>query len=377
MACAACGGGDAPAPTPEPAAELCVRQPILDSLPLPQSYDYTWSCTGVVPPADRPLPAEPAAADCTTGVWPDLDDTVDVCPTVSDVRRSDPVSGKELPTPDGRSLPVDIPITEAGSFLPADMPPSWPNRMRVVAWNMEYTAQFDEQLEVLTSHPELSRGDVFLLSEVDRCSQRNGTRRAARLLAEALGGAYVYGIEFVELDIGRSVGGDTGQAIVSRRPLSSAVLSCHSSQADWFANDGQPRLGQRVVLHADVPLGAGSVRVAAVHLESEDVAGDKRSVQSKELLDLGQALACERPQILAGDFNAPYCGAPELEVLRHAGFVDAVALTGDLAPTHQGGFRLDYLWARGLTVIAAGVERDVVASDHHPLWVDLELEGIQ
>ncbi len=46
--------------------------------------------------------------------------------------------------------------------------------------------------------------------------------------------------------------------------------------------------------------------------------------QLLEVVDAAQALACDRPQILGGDFNAPYCGAPELDVLRGAGFVDAV-----------------------------------------------------
>jgi len=46
-----------------------------------------------------------------------------------------------------------------------------------------------------------------------------------------------------------------------------------------------------------------------------------------------QQRACERPQIVAGDFNAPYCGAPELQLLRDAGFVDALGLAGDTEPT--------------------------------------------
>src|SRR5690606_7820842 len=135
------------------------------------------------------------------------------------------------------------------------------------------------------------------------------------------------------------------------------ALTCHSSQYDWLATTDEPRLGQRVVLHADVPVGDTSVRVYAVHLESNDLFGDLRSVQSKELLDAAQARACERPQIIAGDFNAPYCGAPELEILRDAGFVDAMGLTGDVDATHSGGFRLDYLFARGFRVVSGGVAR--------------------
>ncbi len=357
------------------AGDLCERVAALDALAPAVSYDYAWTCAGEVAAEGEALPAPPIDDnDCTTGVWPDLDDTVAVCPTVSAAVRVDPVSGKTLPSDDARPLPIDIPVTESGSFLPADLPTSYPKTLRVVAWNMEYTAHLDEQIAILTTRPELASADLYLLSEVDRCSNRNGKRHGARKLAEALSAAYAYGIEFVELDIDRSVGGDTGQAILSRRPLTSAALTCHSNQSDWFATEDEPRLGERVFLHADIPVGNSAARVYAAHLESDDIFGEKRSIQAKELLDVAQSRACDRPQIVAGDFNAPYCGSPELEVLRTSGFFDAVGLTGDREATHQSGFRLDYVWIRGFRAVQGGVLRDVMASDHYPVWVDLELD---
>ena len=375
--CLGCGDSETKPPVetePEPPPELCMRVEGLDNLPLPESYEYDYTCSGEVPPSGDALPLSPVADDCSSGIWPDLDDTTMVCPTISDAMRDDPTSGLSLPSADSRALPVDIPLSESGTFLPPSAQGPWPETLRVVSWNMEYSASIDEQIDTLTSHQDLRDADVYLLSEVDRCSTRNGTRRAARELAEALGGMYVYGIEFVELNIDRTIGGDTGQAIVSRRPMSGAALSCHSSHFDWFASSDEPRLGQRVVLHADIPAGDKSVRVFSIHLESNDIAGDKRSVQSKEVLDRSQALACDRPQILGGDFNAPYCGAPELQVLRDAGFVDAVGLAGDLDPTHSNGLRLDYVWTRGFRVDGGGVIRGLNASDHDVVWVDLTLE---
>jgi endonuclease/exonuclease/phosphatase family metal-dependent hydrolase len=239
---------------------------------------------------------------------------------------------------------------------------------------MEYTDELDAQIDSLTTDPRLSDADVYLLSEVDRCSTRNDVRRAARLIAQRISGAYVYGIEFVELSIGRTIGGDTGQAIVSRRPITGAALSCHSSQSDWFANDEQPRLGQRVVLHADIPAGAGAVRVYAVHFESNDPLGERRAVQVKELLDAAQTHACDRPQIVGGDFNTWYDTAPELVLMRNAGFADALLEAGDTSATHDNGTRLDYIWVRGMTVTAGGVLDDVVTSDHRPVWAEVEVE---
>ena len=115
---------------------LCERVDELDALAAPESYDYGWTCLGEVASAGAALPDDAVASDCTTGIWPDLGDTVDVCPTLSAERRVDPVSGRELPSPDSRSLPTEIPVTEAGSFLPTNPPVSWPSTLRVVAWNM-------------------------------------------------------------------------------------------------------------------------------------------------------------------------------------------------------------------------------------------------
>ena len=122
-----------------------------------------------------------------------------------------------------------------------------------------------------------------------------------------------------------------------------------------------------------MPIGATSVRVHAVHLESSDILGEKRVAQSRELLDRAQLEACDRPQIAGGDWNAWYCTSPELEVLRRAGFVDVTRERGDIDPTHDGGLRLDMVWQRGMRLVDAGVVRGLDASDHDPVWAVLEL----
>lgn len=214
---------------------------------------------------------------------------------------------------------------------------------------------------------------MFVLSEVDRCSSRKGVRRAARRLAQAIGGDYAYAIEFVELSIGRSVGGDTGQAIVSRRPLGSGSVLCHSGPTDWFASEDEPRLGRRISLGVDVPVGGTTARLYAVHFESNDLFGAERAPQVKEVLDAAQREACERPIVIAGDFNTWYATAPERAVLSVSGFVDAFEALGDTEPTHRSGRRLDYLYARGLTAASGTIHREIELSDHAPLFAVLAL----
>ena len=145
-------------------------------------FAYDWACTGEVPPSGVPFDAEPASEDCSTGIWPELPITA-VCPTITTGTRIDPDTGMTLPPPDDRTLPTTIAPTESGSFRTGPEPEAWPGTLRVVAWNVEYTRSLDAQIEALTTDPELSSADVYLLSEVDRCSTRNGVRRAARLRA--------------------------------------------------------------------------------------------------------------------------------------------------------------------------------------------------
>ena len=337
-------------------------------------YAYDWTCTGEVPPSDTPLPTDAVPDDCTTGIWPDLDALTQVCPTVPSASRLDPTSGMDVPVPgDTRTGPVEIPVAEAGSFAPATRPTTFPRTLKVVAWNVEYTRNLDGQITTLTTHPDLRDADVYLLGEVDRCSRRNGVRRAARLLAQALEADYAYGIEFVELSIDRNVGGDTGQAIVSRRPVSGLAQLCHTGRYDWLGVSDEPRLGQRTALHGDIPVGDTSVRVFSVHFENNDALGELRKEQLAQTLDEAQRLACERPSIVAGDFNTWYDTAPELYVAELAGYTDAVKVAGDTDPT-RGGLRLDYLFSRGFRVIAGGVVRGLDQSDHDPVWATLELE---
>jgi endonuclease/exonuclease/phosphatase family metal-dependent hydrolase len=337
------------------------------------AFSFDWSCEApVAPTLDEPA-AEPPVEDCSAGIWPDLPLT-NVCPTVTDATRTDPDTGLPLPPEDDRTLPLTIPVSESGSYLPAELPATWPSALRVVAWNMEYSSNLDAQIDTLVEDPEFRAADVYLLSEVDRCSTRNGVQRAARLLAQRVGGAYVYGIEFVELSIGRDVGGDTGQAIVSRRPLRGASLLCHSAQSDWFSSDDEPRLGQRVALSAEVPVGDTWARVYAVHFESVDIVGTRRAQQVRETLEDAEERACGRPVVIAGDFNTWYPTAPERVAMRSAGFTDVFETLGQLGTaTHDSGRHLDYVYVRDLGIRGGTIRSDVQTSDHRPMWVDLEL----
>ncbi len=322
-------------------------------------------------PGPRLVPTPVLASnECTTGVWPNLDPTREVCPTISSERRTDPVSGRMLPPADSRTLPVAVSPIEMGSFLPTrdGGRETYGNRIKIVAWNMQYTSRLDDQITFLTTHPDLRDADVYLFSEVDRCSSRNGTRRAAQLLAQRIQGEYVYGIEFVELSIGRTLGGDTGNAIVSRRPLYGVTQKCHSKVKDWFDSDREPRLGQRMFLSADVPAGNGFLRLNAIHFESGDFTGSGRATQVREVIR--DTEACSWPAIIAGDTNI-FLDGPEDVAFRAGSFVDVLDSLGIREFTHVSLLRLDRMYTRSVAIVSGGVVNGAAGvglSDHSAIW---------
>ena len=98
-----------------------------------------------------------------------------------------------------------------------------------------------------------------------------------------------------------------------------------------------------------------------VHYQTDELPEDDRAALQEHL---DGCSGCHRRLQIEDRF---------LEVLRDAGFVDAIGVTGDVEKTHKGGFRLDYVFTKGFEIVDGGVVRGLDASDHDALWVDLAL----
>lgn len=162
-----------------------------------------------------------------------------------------------------------------------DGPAPAQDELVIWAYNVERGLRLDAQLAAITAEPGMPRPDVLLLSEVDRGCSRTGTLNVAQEYARALGMCYVYGVEFVELPRFWGPGGggvkdrcEHGNAIISRFPLGNVTLIRHERTRSWHSwtqrllRLGQPRLGGRVAVSADVRVGDTVVRLYAVHFES-------------------------------------------------------------------------------------------------------------
>jgi endonuclease/exonuclease/phosphatase family metal-dependent hydrolase len=248
---------------------------------------------------------------------------------------------------------------------------------------------------------------------------RTGNVDTAGTIADALGFASAFGVEFVELGLGdesereEAAGGSNacglhGNAVVSASPLEGpAVVRLPDFGGVWFAADSsQPRVGGRMAVVATVTLDGVPVQVASTHLENRTSA-DHRAKQLEELLRAIDERSGGGPAIVGGDFNTvgadidvlldraavralredepwrftwPVVYEPLFEVARAHGFAWTHANVA--APTMDQAFaglpdlvpmRLDWILVRDLVARRPTVVPANGLSDHHMVTVAVHL----
>ncbi|WP_095199691.1 endonuclease/exonuclease/phosphatase family protein [Mesorhizobium carmichaelinearum] len=290
--------------------------------------------------------------------------------------------------------------------------------LKVVTWNVERLRHVDAIAATLAAQVP----DIVLLSEVDQGMARSGNGHPLRTVADRLGHAFAYGVEFVELGGGneaeRSATGEAtnaegfhGNAVTSAVPLLRPFLVRLDAAGGWFRPErGQPRVGGRMAIGGQVQIGNRRVTVVSVHLENRtDPAG--RAIQTRHLLDAIDKYDPEAPVLLGGDFNTLTASHNErhgdpaawlarvaaepgrlIDVERHEPLFAVLAGSGfdwqaannlDLptqrreAGTPVG--RIDWFFTRGLlasapAVIAAILPDGSPSSDHEALAVTIRLK---
>ncbi|MDA1349435.1 MAG: endonuclease/exonuclease/phosphatase family protein, partial [Chloroflexi bacterium] len=289
---------------------------------------------------------------------------------------------------------------EGADFTPQPAPPR--NEIVIFAYNVERGLRMDDQLRAFSDDAGVPVPDVLLISEADRGCTRSDNRNVARDYARALGMYYVYGVEFVELPRFFGPGGtvrrpcEHGNAIVSRYPLGNVRLIRHHHARSWDSTVqrvlrvGQPRLGGRVALTADIRIGERMLRVYSVHFESGHRGSGPRGpdayreAQARELID--DASGLNQGVVIGGDMNVGrYLGfrgadgsrEPTIGALVDAGYEDAHAsLPRSERVTTDSGVAIDLILGRGVRFAESGVGPHGVwgaLSDHLPVWTRLGL----
>ncbi|WP_262298470.1 endonuclease/exonuclease/phosphatase family protein [Microvirga sesbaniae] len=302
-----------------------------------------------------------------------------------------------------------IPAFAAIEQRPPDRVRACPAILRIAAFNSERLGSRPATRFLL----ERAGADLALLSEVDCGMARSGNTHNLRDLTATGREGYLFGAEFVELDLGdrgemrahageRNAAGLHGNAIVTGLALEAPHLIPLEAGGLWFSGfeGAQRRIGRRMALAARVGDAPLPLWVVSTHLESKtDPADRQRQIQA--LLKALDAIAPDAPCVIGGDFNTK--ALPRSEDERHL-LLDAPEryepLFGDLAqagfawtganlarPTQTPGpknkhappfGKLDWIVARGLPVanprIVPAVDREGRAvSDHEMIAVDVRL----
>ncbi len=259
------------------------------------------------------------------------------------------------------------------------------DNLLVVAYNMERGYKVDEIIQQFQSGSEVAGPDVILVSEADRGCSRTGRRYILQDIAKALKMYFVYGVEFIELPREEGSGGqitamcEHGNGILSRYPLGNVRLIRHQTNVDWSGDAGEPRLGGRMAITADVKVGERYLGLSAIHFESS-LSDEPRHAQALEMI----ADIRERPVpvVIGGDFNSGFYkvdlqyGTDTDQVIRpflDAGFFDAHQSlpVEERTTAPHSGFLLDLMLCNADVFSDPGIgsrENFAELSDHLPVW---------
>jgi endonuclease/exonuclease/phosphatase family metal-dependent hydrolase len=246
--------------------------------------------------------------------------------------------------------------------------------LRVATFNVHYAGEPEALAAYIRASTYVSAADVILIQET-RAYDGEATTRAQRI-AEALAMTWAYAPA-------RTLPGGTGthgNAILSRFPLEAvAVRKLPYIDQPYHAES-------RNAIAADVVVGDHRVRVVDLHLDVRLGPVDRVRQLDPAVRDAGERL------LVGGDFNsAPWAFVDAFVPLTSSeailGQEQALVLDDFLAARRFTGavpvetvtmripgfsMRLDNLYARGMPILAAGVD-DVDGSDHWPVWFDVDL----
>lgn len=190
--------------------------------------------------------------------------------------------------------------------------------------------------------------DIAGLVEVRANARKLDGRNQAQKLGEMLGRGWIFAP--AERRFWADGGGN---GMVSRIPVGPWTRLPLPAAGD--------RGSHRNVLLVDLPVAGRTVHLLVAHVDR----GDARAGQLQAVTHLFRSVA--GPAVLLGDLNTRPNDAAIRPLLEDGG-VDAIARAGA-----TGSERVDWIIARGLNVIDAGIADDPSLSDHSFYWADLEL----
>jgi len=226
--------------------------------------------------------------------------------------------------------------------------------MRVVSWNIELGRNVAQAAEEIEASDRLRSPDVLLVQEIAPDSVAD--------LAERLG----LDVRFAAPAHHPKTGAPFGNAVLSAWPMSDVIETPMPHTARVMGQD-------RSVVTAVVTVDDVEIVAHSVHLETVLLPTRRRVEQVAVVAEVADRHL--QPSFAGGDLNA--ASARSLRKfdgpLYSVGFDRATNAQMKSFQRFGRDFALDHLYVRDFIVQSVGVEATPTASDHQPVWAELQL----
>jgi endonuclease/exonuclease/phosphatase family metal-dependent hydrolase len=241
--------------------------------------------------------------------------------------------------------------------------------VRVCTWNIQLGLKLGAIVDAVRNRPDFTGLDLLCLQEASIHSERND----AAVIAEAMGPGYSHFQATAQIRRRQ----EQANALIWRQeafaPGEPQVVSLTNP-----AMNTMPRL-ERTLLRAVAPqlriairAESPAMRVYVVHL---DVIGFAHKIEQLRAVITDNAARPRVPlTLVAGDLNT--FGPPGLKLWRSLAATAAasglVDVTGGVGSTHWTSQKLDHILVSAQTFKSRAWAVDVRASDHQPVFADIE-----
>jgi endonuclease/exonuclease/phosphatase family metal-dependent hydrolase len=280
--------------------------------------------------------------------------------------------------PEGRAAGNDDPVSsstllEVGSAAKLIPPPAAASEIKLVSYNMRYRAgrDLEELIELLKTDAEIGGAAVIGLQECDRNKKRTGNKNTPRAMAEALGMHYAWAAPPNPSEKDGKTKDDkkeeeTGVAILSPYAL-------RDVERIVLTHEG-PGRRRRAAIGATITIGGRDLRFYSVHAETRMPVAKKVDHWRAVLEDLQRRPSVKHVVVL-GDFNTvkDKDARAARKLFTDAGFTTPFRDEDSTFKVLFLGYKLDWVWLRGLESVSHGIDKKIGLSDHWPLWVRAKL----
>jgi endonuclease/exonuclease/phosphatase family metal-dependent hydrolase len=221
--------------------------------------------------------------------------------------------------------------------------------LKVVTWNLHHGEHLEEIIAILETTSELQDADILLFQEIDA----EGTNK----IAEELQDNFVYAPAIFN----RRLGKDHGNAILSKWSLRSAQKI---DLPNWFP----PLTEERNAAYAITSIGGMEIAVYSAHLDLLWMDRQAEFVAKETLLQ-------NKSIIFGGDFNTwrPASIGKLENIMEQAGLERLTSDSGYTVDKEGIHLTLDHIFSIEELEYTSGVYYETNASDHYPLWVDIQI----